>query len=283
MEVIIILIFLIIMFCYYENNVFDITKFKISANVNNKIRIVHLSDLHSKEFGKDNKRLKKIILKQKPNIVVTTGDMIDSNLRKMDEIINFLAELNKVVYVVYIPGNNEMRTEKINEILYKINLNEVIVLDNKIKEININNNKIFILGLVENRIDEGESFYDKANSRYFYNKSNLLFNELESKNGIKIILSHYPENFAVIGEESYNKYNFNIMFSGHAHGGQFILPFIGGLFAPGQGILPKYYRGIHGEKNKLIISRGLGNSGFPLRLFNRPEVIVVDIYNEKII
>lgn len=283
MEVIIILIFLIIMFCYYENNVFDITKFKISANVNNKIRIVHLSDLHSKEFGKDNKRLKNIILKQKPNIVVTTGDMIDSNLRKMDEIINFLAELNKEVYVVYIPGNNEMRTEKINEILYKINLNEVIVLDNKIKEININNNKIFILGLVENRIDEGESFYEKANSRYFYNKSNLLFNELESKNGIKIVLSHYPESFAAIGEESYNKYNFNIMFSGHAHGGQFILPFIGGLFAPGQGILPKYYRGIHGEKNKLIISRGLGNSGFPLRLFNRPEVIVVDIYNEKII
>ena len=283
MEVIIILIFLIIMFCYYENNVFDITKFKISANVNNKIRIVHLSDLHSKEFGKDNKRLKNIILKQKPNIVVTTGDMIDSNLRKMDEIINFLAELNKEVYLVYIPGNNEMRTEKINEILYKINLNEVIVLDNKIKEININNNKIFILGLVENRIDEGESFYEKANSRYFYNKSNLLFNELESKNGIKIILSHYPENFAAIGEESYNKYTFNIMFSGHAHGGQFILPFIGGLFAPGQGILPKYYRGIHGEKNKLIISRGLGNSGFPLRLFNRPEVIVVDIYNEKII
>lgn len=282
MEVII-LIFLIIMFCYYENNVFDITKFKISANVNNKIRIVHLSDLHSKEFGKDNKRLKNIILKQKPNIVVTTGDMIDSNLRKMDEIINFLAELNKEVYVVYIPGNNEMRTEKINEILYKINLNEVIVLDNKIKEININNNKIFILGLVENRIDEGESFYEKANSRYFYNKSNLLFNELESKNGIKIILSHYPENFEAIGEGSYNKYNFNIMFSGHAHGGQFILPFIGGLFAPGQGILPKYYRGIHGEKNKLIISRGLGNSGFPLRLFNRPEVIVVDIYNEKII
>ena len=282
MEVIIILIFLIIMFCYYENNVFDITKFKISANVNNKIRIVHLSDLHSKEFGKDNKRLKNIILKQKPNIVVTTGDMIDSNLRKMDEIINFLAELNKEVYLVYIPGNNEMRTEKINEILYKINLNEVIVLDNNIKEININNNKIFILGLVENRIDEGESFYEKANSRYFYNKSNLLFNELESKNGIKIILSHYPENFAAIGEKSYNKYNFNIMFSGHAHGGQFILPFIGGLFAPGQGILPKYYRGIHGEKNKLIISRGLGNSGFPLRLFNRPEVIVVDIYNEKI-
>ena len=93
MEVIIILILHIIMFCYYENNVFDITKFKISAYVYNNIRIVHLSDLHSKEFGKDNKRLKKIILKQKPNIVVTTGDMIDSNLRKMDEIIKKMMQL----------------------------------------------------------------------------------------------------------------------------------------------------------------------------------------------
>ena len=73
------------------------------------------------------------------------------------------------------------------------------------------------------------------------------------------------------------------MFSGHAHGGQFILPFIGGLFAPGQGILPKYYRGVYGEKSKLIVSRGLGNSGFPLRLFNRPDLVVVDIIsNNKI-
>ena len=77
-----------------------------------------------------------------------------------------------------------------------------------------------------------------------------------------------------------NKYKFDIMFSGHAHGGQFILPVLGGIFAPGQGLFPKYYKGVYGEKNKLVVSRGLGNSGFPLRLFNRPDIVVVDIINK---
>ena len=71
---------------------------------------------------------------------------------------------------------------------------------------------------------------------------------------------------------------FDLMFSGHAHGGQFRLPFVGGLYAPGQGILPKYTAGVHSEASKkLIINRGLGNSGFPLRLFNRPEIVTVTI------
>lgn len=98
--------------------------------------------------------------------------------------------------------------------------------------------------------------------------------------GIKIVLSHYPENFKAIGDKSYYKYKFDLMFSGHAHGGQFRIPLIGGLYAPAQGIFPKYTAGIHkGIKNNLIISRGLGNSGFPLRLFNKPEIVVVTIEN----
>ena len=96
-------------------------------------------------------------------------------------------------------------------------------------------------------------------------------------NGIKLVLSHYPENFEANKEISYSRYKFDIMFSGHAHGGQFRLPFVGGLFAPGQGILPKYDSGMYGDKNKLVVSRGLGNSGFPLRLFNRPNIVLVEI------
>lgn len=277
MYIAIILIFLTMMFCYYENNVFDITNLNIKCNVNKGVRIVQISDLHSKQFGKYNKRLVKVILKEKPDIIVATGDMIDSSLKNMDKTISFLSELNKNVPVVYIPGNNEMRTEKIHEILLKLNNEGIIVLNNEIKKIYINRNNITLLGLAEVRQDEGELFYNKISSKYFYDDYKKLFEELEKSDGIKIVLSHYPENFEAVGDYSYSKYNFDIMFSGHAHGGQFILPFIGGLFAPGQGILPKYYRGIHGEKNKLIVSRGLGNSGFPLRLFNRPEIVIVDI------
>lgn len=277
MEIIIILVFIIIMFCYYENNVFDITNISIRRNVNEKIRVVHISDLHSKQFGKNNNRLNKVIMSQKPDVIFATGDMIDSSLKDMDKIINFLVELNKVIPVVYIPGNNEMRTEKIEEILKKLGDGNVIVLNNQIKELYLNKNKVYILGLAERKQDEGGIFYNKINSKYLYSNCEELFEKLERGDGTKIVLSHYPENFKAVGEYSYSKYNFDIMFSGHAHGGQFILPFIGGLFAPGQGILPKYYKGVHGETSKLVISRGLGNSGFPLRLFNRPEIVVIDL------
>lgn len=150
------------------------------------------------------------------------------------------------------------------------------------KEFGKNNNTLYKIGLAEKRVDKGEMFYSKVNSRYEIDNADSLFRKLEKLIGVKIILSHYPENYEYIGENSYSKYNFDIMFSGHAHGGQFILPGIGGIFAPGQGLFPKYYRGIYGEKSKLVVSRGLGNSGFPLRLFNRPDLVVVDIINKKI-
>ena len=85
------------------------------------------------------------------------------------------------------------------------------------------------------------------------------------------------ENFEGIKELNYSQYDFDLQLSGHAHGGQWIMPFIGPLFSPGQGVLPKYARGTFGERPKLIVSRGLGNSEFPLRLFNHPEIVVVNI------
>ena len=69
-----------------------------------------------------------------------------------------------------------------------------------------------------------------------------------------------------------------MVFTGHAHGGQIRLPYIGGLLSPQQGILPKYTTGIYESNNtKMVVSRGLGNSQFPLRVFNNPEIVVVDI------
>ena len=80
-----------------------------------------------------------------------------------------------------------------------------------------------------------------------------------------------------VSENDYSQYDFDIQLSGHAHGGQFILPLIGPVFSPGQGIRPKYAKGSFGERPKLIISRGIGNAEFPFRLFNHPEINVIDI------
>lgn len=264
-------------FCYYQNNKIVITDIKVKHNINNKIRIVQISDLHSKEFGKNNNVLYRKIIEQEPDIIVATGDLIDSNMKKLDEIIEFCSRVNKRVPMYYILGNNEMRCSRVSEIVEKLKKNKICVLENEIESIEVKGNKINILGLAEKRIDEGELFYSKVNSRYGTENIEKIFSRLERLDGIKIVLSHYPENFEYVEEGAYSKYNFDIMFSGHAHGGQFILPGIGGIFAPGQGLFPKYYKGVYGEKNKLIVSRGLGNSGFPLRLFNRPDLVIVDL------
>ena len=147
----------------------------------------------------------------------------------------------------------------------------------EIRTITIKGNKINILGLVEEQ-GSAEAYMKRAKGNFQYKDYSIIFQEFAKLPGIKLVLCHYPENFKAIGDKSYYKYKFDLMFSGHAHGGQFRLPFVGGLYAPGQGILPKYTAGVHSEASKkLIINRGLGNSGFPLRLFNRPEIVTVTI------
>lgn len=96
----------------------------------------------------------------------------------------------------------------------------------------------------------------------------------ESQCDISILLAHEPQFI-----EEYSSAGYDYIFSGHAHGGQIRLPILGGLFSPGQGILPKYTSGVHNAGNgKMIISRGLGNSSFPIRVFNRPEIIIAEIH-----
>ncbi|AQW22762.1 metallophosphoesterase [Clostridium perfringens] len=261
-------------FFYYENNGISTTNYEVDCGIGKDVNVVHLSDLHGKEFGKNNEKLKRLILKEKPDLVVATGDMIDSSLKNMEGVIDFLSDLSKSVKVVYISGNNEQRCKKAEYIFESLKSKGVIVLKNEIITLSLNGVKVNILGMFEKPKGDLHSSIKKINGSYAYEDSHKLFKRLESLEGLKIVLSHYPEIF----EAEYSKYNFHIMFSGHAHGGQFRIPIIKrGLIAPGQGFFPKYTEGIHGNKNKLIISRGLGNSTKITRLFNRPEIVNVKI------
>ncbi|EOT2914187.1 metallophosphoesterase [Clostridium perfringens] len=261
-------------FFYYENNGISTTNYEVDCGIWKDINVVHLSDLHGKEFGKNNEKLKRLILKEKPDLVVATGDMIDSSLKNMEGVIDFLSDLSKSVKVVYISGNNEQRCKKAEYIFESLKSKGVIVLRNEIITLSLSGVKVNILGMFEKPKGDLHSSLKKINGSYAYEDSHKLFKRLESLEGLKIVLSHYPEIF----EAEYSKYNFHIMFSGHAHGGQFRIPIIKrGLIAPGQGFFPKYTEGMHGNKNKLIISRGLGNSTKITRLFNRPEIVNVKI------
>ncbi len=267
-------IFIILfLFLYCQNNIIDVTKYQLHSNdVNSEIKIVQLSDLHSKPFGK----VIELTEKQAPDIIVITGDYINDKCRNKNKMLQFGIELLNIAPVYYITGNHERRLDNFDELMGELKSIGFTVLLNEIATTDINGSTVNILGLDENQADF-EDYKARKNGTFQYQDMSGYFNSLAKLNGFKLVLSHFPENYKAVTENNYSQYNFDLQLSGHAHGGQFILPIIGPVFSPGQGIRPKYARGSFGDRPKLIVSRGLGNAEFPFRLFNHPQINVISI------
>lgn len=267
------ILILIILFCYYQNNKIDITEYEIeSSDINSDIKIAHLSDLHSKPFHNAVNKLVKL----QPDMIMITGDYINDHGKNKEKMFEIGKELLNISPVFYITGNHERRLGYFEDLMKELSELGFTVLLNDISEEIIKDTPITVLGLDENQAGF-EDYKARKNGTFVYKDMKPYFEKLESSGGFKIVLSHFPENFKNVEENNYAQYDFDLQLSGHAHGGQFILPLIGPIFSPGQGLFPKYARGSFGDKPKLIISRGLGNSEFPLRLFNHPEINVIKL------
>lgn len=271
--IIAVIICLLILFCFYENNKLDLTYYNIkSENCTENFKIIQLSDFHSKPF----KAVLKKVEAQKPNIICITGDFINDHGKNKNEMLEYGKELLKIAPVYYITGNHERRLSCFKELMEELKNIGFTVLLNETGE----NEYCTILGLDENQADFSD-YTARKNGTFKYKDMSPYFREFEKSEKFKIVLSHFPENFEGLKEMNYSQYDFDLQLSGHAHGGQWIMPFIGPLFSPGQGVFPKYARGTFGDRPKLIVSRGLGNSEFPLRLFNHPEIVIINISKKE--
>jgi len=270
------IILVLIMFFIWQNNAIEITKY---SYVNSKIpkdfngySILQISDLHNKDF---NGRLVEKVKETEPNIIVITGDLIDRRNTKINIAIEFIEEISKVAPIYFVSGNHEQLSRKYILLKEKLGSLNVEIIDNSYRIFKKGNSEIGLLGLADPSIEQSEETYLWSNDIY-YIKNNLEGLLADIDTDFNILLSHRPEQFNI-----YKEKGVNLIFSGHAHGGQIRLPFIGGLFAPGQGVLPKYTSGIYSESDtSMVVSRGLGNSIFPLRIFNRPELVVVTLKNK---
>lgn len=262
-------------FCVWQNNALTITGIVYN---NTKVpdefdgyTIVHISDLHNKKFGKDQERLLGKIRAISPDIIVITGDLIDRRKYDLDTAMIFINGAVKIAPVYYVSGNHEAWSGNYENICDKLLNSGVQILDdNKVKLIK-GEGKIEILGLSDP--DSLTSDYmEKTDS----SKMRQHLKRLSNDSVFQILLSHRPELFDLYANE-----NIDPIFSGHAHGGQFRIPFIGGLAAPDQGLFPKYTSGAYTQnQSTMIVSRGLGNSIIPIRIFNRPEIVVVTLQSE---
>lgn len=275
-QAIILVLLLIAAFLYIENNYIDVTKYKLrSPDVESRIRIAHLSDLHSKPFWEVIDKLKQ----QRPDIICITGDYINDHCKNKDKMFAFGKALLDIAPVYYITGNHERRLDHFEELMDELDELGFVVLRNQAAIEEINGSKVYLLGLDENQ-GNFDDYKARKEGRFEYEDMSPYLEKFESLDGFKILLSHYPENFEAIPEHNYSQYYFDLQLSGHAHGGQFNLPFFGPVFSPGQGIRPKYAKGSFGSYPMLIVSRGLANAEFPFRLFNHPEIVIITVTRE---
>lgn len=254
----------LIAFYIFENNTIGITQLTYKNNkipkAFNEYKILQISDLHNKEFGKGGKRLIGKIEEIKPDIIVMTGDLIDSKNTNIDVVIDLVNGIDEKIPVFYVPGNHEAWSDSYEKLKMKLQDTSVMVLEDQEAEVFKGKDSIEIIGVLD-------PAFKKLNSSDI---ETYTLNE-----GFKILLSHRPELF-----QMYVESGVDLVFSGHAHGGQFRIPFVGGIVAPDQGMFPKLTEGIHTlNDTSMVISRGLGNSIIPIRIFNRPELVVVTLKN----
>jgi len=238
----------------------------------NGFKIVHISDFHNKNF---HGRLTNKIKAENPDIIVITGDLIDRRKTNLKIATEFVKEIVEIAPVYYVSGNHEQLSVHYSELKKELKKLNVIIMDNSYKTIYKDDSEIGLTGVPDPTIR-------KNNEGYLYKNNGIYIRrDLEeltrcSKTDFNILLSHRPEHISI-----YKEFNFDLVFCGHAHGGQIRIPFIGGILAPDQGFFPKYSEGMCSEgSTTMVVSRGLGNSAFPFRIFNRPELVVVYLIHE---
>ena len=228
-------------------------------------KIAHVSDLHSAVFGRKNEKLLSLIRAAKPDIIAITGDLIDSRHTDIDSALAFVEAAAEIAPVYYVTGNHESRLD-FDEIEPRLIAAGARVLRNEAEDIGRGGERIRLAGIDDpSFIRTGGTAEERAAAE---------LEQLGDGGGtFTVLLAHRPELVEV-----YAEYGAGLVLSGHAHGGQVRLPLLGGLYAPGQGLLPEYDSGLYSlGETQMVVSRGLGNSVAPLRVNNRPELVIVTL------
>ena len=254
-----------------ELNTYTITSDKLPEAFNG-YRIAHVSDLHNTEMGRDNEKLLSMLRSAEPDIIAITGDMIDSRNTNVEIALEFAEEAVKIAPCYYVTGNHEARVSEYDELKEGLRSLGVVVLEDECIELEQDGEYIALLGVDDPSFDTGYLFGDAETVM-----EAKLQELIDDESVFTILLSHRPELF-----DTYVNCGIDVALSGHAHGGQFRLPFVGGLVAPNQGFFPEYDAGLYSEENtNMLVSRGVGNSILPFRINNRPEVILIELQVEQ--
>ncbi len=264
------LLIALILWIVWGNKALQLNSYTISSDrvpeAFDGYRIAHISDLHNTEIGKDNEILLTMLKEAEPDIIAITGDFIDSRNTDIEIALRFAERAARIAPCYYVTGNHEARVPEYDEFKSELTELGLAVLEDDRIDLKMNDETITLIGVNDPSFKSDYLFDDEESVM-----KTQLHELMKENDGFTILLSHRPELFDI-----YVDSGVDLVLSGHAHGGQFRLPFVGGLVAPDQGLFPKYDTGLYSaESTNMIVSRGIGNSIIPFRFNNRPEVILI--------
>ena len=253
----------------------------VSNKIDEPIKMVVLSDLHGNKFGAENEKLLLMIEEQKADAIFMVGDFINKYDEEHGEVIRLISSLTKIAPVYYALGNHEQRYLEAqgNQLLQDILDSEASLLDLSYQDIELNGQKLRLGGMFDYAF--ALDGHDSTNPETMEPEVYQYLCDFQDTDLLKIMLAHRPESF-ILGQAS-ETWNVDLVISGHVHGGQVVLPFVGGLFASDQGFFPDYVHGLY-EKNRvdILISSGLGSGlTWVPRFNNPPEVVVLTLTPEQ--
>lgn len=252
----------------------EVKRYNYPDDISDVCRIVVISDLHGNAFGKNNENLLKKIRKLSPDMICLAGDFIDEDNTSKDneELINFLEKLTDITPVYYSFGNHDLGYFKINgySLLDDISETGCVILEEEYVDIDVNDKKIRLGGIYNYAFNQ-----QYASKEEWMNDSTFIFlDKFTDTDRTKILMCHRPESFIY---DNASFWDIDYVLCGHTHGGIWRLPFIGGLIAPEQGLFPEYDKGEYNINNiTMIISSGLSGYKKIPRLFNSPEITVIE-------
>ena len=203
-----------------------------------------------------------------------TGDLIDAGHTDIEIAFDFVKKAVQIAPVYFVTGNHEANFSHYDQFKTGLEASGVTVLEDEAIQLVHNNEMITLIGLSDPDFTIKGDMFNEVPAMVNTKLNSLI----DDENSYTILLSHRPELF-----ETYVCCGVDLVLCGHAHGGQFRLPFIGGLVAPNQGLFPKYDSGLYADgKTNMVVSRGLGNSIIPFRFNNRPDVVLVELNERKL-
>lgn len=274
-KVIIGTIILLFMYLYSQNYLHQVTNYHIAtANIALKGKeMVFISDTHFRE-NTSTAMLERILLDIEtinPDLIIFGGDIVHKldNEKIFEYVKDFFSRLQKIAPTYVVFGNHDLVSGRLNDLQRVLSLSEVKVLNNEAEWLSLGDPTagfwLIGLGIKPNQLSTAANVLSKIPP------------STDFKQETKIMVAHHPEYF-----EDYlihDNTRPDLILAGHTHGGQIILPIIGGLFAPGQGQYPAYDYGLFTNKiyprSRMIVTRGIGNSRFPFRINNRPEIVLI--------